>query len=469
MGENGLNTNAKVLGVFTLAMINISLILNLRGLPMLATYGFSIVIYLLLAALVFFVPTALVSAELATAWPEIGGIHAWTKEAFGTGWAFLVAWLEWLNCVIWLPTVLGALAAILGYVITPSLSENRYFIVAVILVVFWSATFSNFRGMETSGKISSLGAFSGVIVPGVAVVLLAILWAAFGKTVETGFGLGDLMPNFADRTQLVFFIGVLLMFMGIEISSAHASEVRNPQRDYPRAIFSSALIIVIVFIMGALAVAAIVPGDKIDLLTGVVQAFDISLDAFGLGWLVPILGLLMVFGMVAQINSWLIGPAKFMLATARNGDLPLFFQKTNSRDIPVNILLVQAGIVTVYSLVYLVMPSVTDSFWLLTALASQVYLIVYIIMFLVSLKLRYSRPDTPRAYRIPGGKVGIWIVVALGICSSVFAMLMGFLPPTGQQHRGSTLAYAGFLLFGILVLCLTAWLIQRFKKPSWKM
>ena len=70
MGSNG-----KVLGVFTLAMINVSLILNLRGLPMLATYGFAIVSFLLLAALVFFIPTALVSAELATGWPLSGGIH----------------------------------------------------------------------------------------------------------------------------------------------------------------------------------------------------------------------------------------------------------------------------------------------------------------------------------------------------------------------------------------------------------
>jgi putative glutamate/gamma-aminobutyrate antiporter len=467
MEEKRVNSQAKVLGVFTLAMINVSLILNLRGLPMLATYGFSVVFYLTLAGLCFFIPTALVSAELATGWAEGGGIHTWTKEAFGSRWAFLVAWLEWLNCVIWLPTVLGALAAILGYVIDPGLSENRYFIVVVILVVFWGATFLNFRGMKTSGVISSAGALSGVIVPGVLVAVVAILWVVLGKPVETGFGLKDLVPDFSNQTQLVYFIGVMLMFMGIEISSAHASEVKNPRRDYPKATFFSAFVIVAVFILGGLAVAIIVPGDEIDLLTGVVQAFDISLGAFGLKWLIPVLGFLMVVGMVAQVNSWLIGPAKFLLATAKDGDLPPFFQVMNENRIPVNILLVQAGVVTVYSLVYLVMPSVNASYWILTALASQFYLIVYILMFAVAVKLRYSRPDVPRPYKVPGGKIGLWIVVALGISSSVFAFFIGFVPPPGQLQSGQTPYYVAFLLAGLLLMCSCAFVIHHFKKPGW--
>ncbi|MBN2169157.1 MAG: amino acid permease [Actinobacteria bacterium] len=468
MGDKQTASKAKVLGVFTLAMINVSLILNLRGLPMLATYGLSIVFYLVVAAAVFFIPTALISAELATGWPETGGIHAWTRMAFGDKWAFLVAWLEWLNCVIWLPTVLGALAAILGYVITPSLSTNRYFIVVVILVVFWGATLLNFRGMKASGRLSSLGAVFGVIIPGVLLVAVAAIWLIMGKPSEAAMTAGNLLPDLGNTTQLVFFIGVLLMFMGIEISSAHAAEVSNPQRDYPKAIFTSAAIIVAVFILGALAVAILVPGKKIDLLTGVVQAFQAAFDYFGMKWMVPILGIFMVFGMVAQINSWLIGPAKFMLATAENGDLPPFFHKVNKNDIPVNILVVQAGIVTLYSLVYLVMPSVNDSYWILTALSSQAYLIVYVIMFLVGLKLRYLKPDTPRAYRVPGGNRGMWVAAAAGVVSSIFAFGVGFVPPAGEVKGAWVVVYIFFLAIGITLLCGTAFLLQKYKKPEWK-
>ncbi len=467
MGNNGLNSKTKVLGIFTLAMINVSLILNLRGMPMLATYGFSVVFFLLLAAFVFFIPTALVSAELATGWPRSGGIHAWTKEAFGSRWAFIVAWLEWLNCLIWFPTALGALAAIFGYVISPALSTNRYFIVVVILVVFWSATILNFRGMKTSGRLSSAGAVLGVIIPGALVAIVAVLWIVLGNPVEISFSAKELIPNLGNRAQLVFFIGVLLMFMGIEISSAHASEVKDPQRGYPKAIFFSAIIIVAIFVVGALAVAIIVPGKQIDLLTGVMQAFKISMKSFGLTWVVPIVGIMIVFGMVAQVNSWLIGPSKFMLATARNGELPPFFQKTNNRGIPVNILIVQAGIVTAYSLVYLIMPSVNASFWILTALATQAYLVVYILMFLVALKLRYSKPNVPRPYKVPGGKTGLWVVAILGIVSSLFAFFVGFYPPSDQLKTGGQGLYIGFLVIGLLVLFVSAFLIHHYKKPTW--
>lgn len=330
------------------------------------------------------------------------------------------------------------------------------------------ATFANFRGLEMSGKISSLGAIAGVIVPGVMVAAVAVLWVVLGKQVEITVAAKELIPEIGNRTQLAFFIGVLLMFMGIEVSSAHAGEVRDPQTDFPRAIFMAAIVIVAVFIVGALAVAIIVPSGKIDLLTGVVQAFDRSLDTFGVGWGAPILGMLMVLGMIAQINSWLIGPAKFMLASARAGNLPPFFHRTNSKGVPVNILVVQALIVTAYSFVYLVMPSVTTSYWLLTVLASQLYLIVYMTMFLVALKLRYSSPDTPRAYEVPGGRPGIWFVTGLGIASSLFAFFAGFIPPVeGSGKEAHPLVYVGFLLTGIVVLCGSALIIERYRKPSW--
>ncbi len=81
--------NKKVLGIFTLAMINVALICNLRGLPIMSVYGLSIIFFLFVAVIAFLIPTALVSAELATTWPKKGGIYVWVKEAFGEKWGFI--------------------------------------------------------------------------------------------------------------------------------------------------------------------------------------------------------------------------------------------------------------------------------------------------------------------------------------------------------------------------------------------
>jgi len=78
----------RVLSVFSLVMINVIAVDSLRSLPISAAYGFSIVFYYLLAAILFFVPVALIAAELATAWPETGGLYVWVREAFGRRWGF---------------------------------------------------------------------------------------------------------------------------------------------------------------------------------------------------------------------------------------------------------------------------------------------------------------------------------------------------------------------------------------------
>ncbi len=80
----------KVLSVFSLVMINIIAVDSLRSLPFSAEYGLSLIFYYLLAAIVFFLPVALVSAELATAFPTKGGIYVWIREAFGEFWGFFM-------------------------------------------------------------------------------------------------------------------------------------------------------------------------------------------------------------------------------------------------------------------------------------------------------------------------------------------------------------------------------------------
>src|SRR5689334_358993 len=115
-----LANSSKTLGVFRLAMINVIAVDSLRSLPAGAEYGFSLVFFYLVAALVFFIPTALVSAELATAWPKTGGIYIWTRTAFGRHWGLLAIWLQWIYNVIWYPTILSFIAATLAYLFDPA-------------------------------------------------------------------------------------------------------------------------------------------------------------------------------------------------------------------------------------------------------------------------------------------------------------------------------------------------------------
>ncbi|HME25280.1 MAG TPA: amino acid permease, partial [Acetobacteraceae bacterium] len=98
--------SARKLGVFTLAMMNFTAVVSLRGLPAEAEYGLGSIFYYVFAAVFFLIPVSLVAAELATGWPQKGGVFRWVGEAFGPRWGFVAIFLQWVESTIWFPCTL---------------------------------------------------------------------------------------------------------------------------------------------------------------------------------------------------------------------------------------------------------------------------------------------------------------------------------------------------------------------------
>lgn len=459
--------NRRVLGVFVLAMMNVAVIASLRVLPMMAEEGFSLVFFFVAAALVFLIPTALVSAELATGWTKQGGVYLWVREAFGGRWGFLAIWLQWIQNVIWYPTVLSFAGATLAYMINPSLANNKIYMLAVILTVYWGSTLASFRGMRTTGWLSTVGALAGTLVPGAAIITLGLIWFFSGNVPQISMTAKDLFPDMTSIRNIVFLAGVLLTYAGMEVSAVHAQEVKNPQKNYPRAIFLAVLIILVIVILGSLSIAVVVPQPKISLVAGLMQAFTMFFNDYHLKWIVPVVAFMITLGALGQVSAWIVGPSKGLFATAKEGDLPPFFQRVNKNGVPVNLLAVQGCIVTILSLIFLLMPDVSSSYWLLSVLTVQLYLIMYILLYSAAIKLRYSKPNVQRAYKIPGGNWGMWIVAGVGILGALFAIFIGFFPPA-QLKSESILFYGLFLAVGILVMCGVPLVIYQFRKPHWQ-
>ena len=258
-------TATRSLNIFFLAMINVSAICSIKNWPLTAEYGFSSLFYFLAAGLFFFIPVSLVSAELATGWPKRGGVYIWIREAFGHRIGFLAAWLLWIENVVWYPTILSFIAGTIAFSIRPDLANHASYMFAVILISFWGVTLINLLGMKISGWVSSLGVILGTLIPGIAIITLGISWVVQGNPSYIGFTWNDFMPNLAAPSQLSLLAGVLLGFAGMEMSAVHAREVKNPQRDYPRAILLSALIIIVLSVLGTLAIAVVIPQRDINL------------------------------------------------------------------------------------------------------------------------------------------------------------------------------------------------------------
>ncbi|HKY99633.1 MAG TPA: APC family permease [Rhabdochlamydiaceae bacterium] len=458
--------NRRVLNVFILAMFNASIMISLRNLPLVSEFGLSLIFYFFIVALFFLVPSALVSAELASGWPKEGGVYIWVREGLGDRFGFLAIWMQWAHNLSWYPVILSFVAATMAYVISPDLAKNKLFITSIILFGFWGMTLLNYLGIKTSSWFSSLGVILGTIAPGLFIIALGLAWILSGNPIQTPISAEALVPDLSSIGNIVFLAGLFLAFGGLEVSASYAQEVQNPQKNYPRAILIAAVLTFSIFLLGSLAISFVIPKSEISLITGLIEAFYSFFSHYNIEWVLPIMGVLLIVGAVAEVNSWIIGPVKGLHATSLHGNLPPIFQKVNKHDVPTNLLLFQAIIVSITSLVFLYMPNVSSAFWILTAMSAQSYLIMYVLMFIAAIRLHYKKPHVPRAYRVPYEKRGIWIFSCMGIVASVFAILLGFVPPT-QLNVGNVYVYSLILLLGLLIISAVPLIIHEFRKPDW--
>ncbi len=187
--------------------------------------------------------------------------------------------------------------------------------------------------------------------------------------------------------------------------------------------------------MGSLAIAIVVPAGKISLVAGLMQAMEAFFDPFGLRWLVPILAVLVAAGGIAQISTWLVGPSKGLLATARDGSLPPRFQYVNKAHMPVAILVSQGAVGTAFVLLFLFAPNASSFYWILTALTAQLTVMMYMLLFASGIRLRFSDPQAKRPFKVPGGNLGMVLIAGLGLLASFFTFFLGFVPPRQHQDR----------------------------------
>jgi len=449
-----------VLTMFILTMITIGSVDSIRNLPATALFGSQMLVFFLLGAIFFLLPTALVSAELASGWPMQGGVYIWVREAFGKRAGFLAIWLQWIENVIWYPIILSFIAGTIGYLVNPALTDNPYFLWTIIVVLFWGTTLVNLRGMRISAFFSTICAFSGLILPMILIISLGIIWIVGGNPIHIDLTPHAFIPNWSDPSIWVSLTVIILSLCGIEIATVHAQDVENPQRAFPRALGYSVFIILSSLILGSLAIAVVVPKQEINLVAGIMQAFDLFFGRYSLGWTIPLIALMLVLGGLGNVNNWIIAPTKGLLVAAQDDHFAPWLCYVNKRGAPVTLLIAQAVIVTIIASLFLFMPTVNGSYWLLTALAAQLYMFMYALLLAAGIKLRFTSPEQPRAFRVPGGTLGMIVVAVIGLLGVTVTFCVSFIPPEAT-HIGSTQLYERLLLGGFFLMCAPPFLIRR--------
>jgi glutamate:GABA antiporter len=444
-----------------MAMLIATAVASVRGLPAMAGYGWASIFLYVLPALVFMVPVALVAAELASGWQ--GGVFVWVREAYGDRLGFFAIWQQWMQNVVWYPAQLAFFASALAYVFNPSLASNGPFTGLVILVVYWLSTAIASRGVEAFAKVGSWGFIAGTIIPSAGLIVFAVLFLIGGGHSQLPpVNQAHWLPAWAGIASIVLIVSNFLAYAGMEMNAVHVVDMKKPGVEFPKAIVLAVILILFIFILPTLAISVGVPASSINLTQGVLQALDVFFNFIGIPWATTVMALLIVIGILSSVVTWIPGPSRGLLLVGKEGYLPPSLQKTNARGMQVPIMMVQGLIVTILALFFALSSSVQSIFWIFSAMAVQLYLIMYVIMFLAAMKLRRTQPDVKRGFRMPAMK----LVGTVGFIASLMAFFLGFVVPAGNDSNQA--AYAGLLLVGIVVLGIWPFVLYRYRKPSWK-
>ena len=440
----------------TLAFMTTASVASLRSAPTMAVYG--------LTCVFLYIVPALVAAELASGWN--GGVFRWVSEGLSAKWGLLAVWCQFAMTIFYYPTLLGFVASTLAYIFNPDLADNGVYTGIVIVTVFWLGVFLSARG-GTGGiaKLASSGLLIGTLIPGALLVILGVIYLMQGNSSAAPMNADHLIPQWTGIASLVLIVNNFLSYSGMEMNAVHVSSLRNPGGEFPKAMFFAMGLVLLIFILPALAISWVIPAEELSLTAGVMQAFDAFFAYFNLQVLVPIVAIALVCASAGGMLTWLAGPSKGLLLIARReGYLPPFFQRQNENEVAVNILVVQGAVTTVIALLYALVPSVSSAYWILSVMTTQVYLIVYLLMFIAARNLRKRQPDVKRGYTAPM----LTFLCVVGFLASAAAILIGFVPPS-QFENGSSGAYVGLILAGTVLLgLLPPWLFLRLRKPSWK-
>lgn len=398
-------------GRFDILFFLICTIVGVDTIASVASAGGEAFTWMVVLAVFFFVPQALLFAELGSAFPQEGGPYIWTRMAFGHLAGAINNFLYWVTNPVWLG---GTLAAAAAYALQiffhagrdwPTLAIGGYefpWAFYLITVPFiWVAVLAAVLSFRVGKWITTVGAFSRFLLLGVFVITVIVYALQHGVH---GLGGGSFVPSYAGFVGLV---GVLLFnYVGFELPNSAGEEMTNATKDVPFAIARSAAFSFVLYAVPILGILLVIPVDKVTNLGGFVDAIQTTFSVFGgaSGVVGGAAGVLFVVCVLTSGVTWIMGSDRSLAVSGYDGAAPRFFGVINARlgtPVRVNIF---SGIVS--TIVLVLATTITEGnaakfFGAVLGVTISTTLISYLLIFPALWKLRKSHLDVARPFRMP--------------------------------------------------------------------
>lgn len=417
----------------------------------------SITWYLIMAA-VFFIPAALVVAELGSTYPSNGGLYHWVKISLGDDWASRVSWYYWLNNAVWIASatifIMDVLSQMLQVLTGIEVSFFVYILASVVLV--WIYIFIAMRPLNESTVLTNIGGIAKLSIVGCLAICAICYLVINGGSTATNLSFGEFKPSLG--AALVFFPALIYNLMGFDsICAIGGDRIENPGRDLPRMMIINVLLITVVYIIANLAILIITPVENIDIINGILNCFLLTFDG-GLGTALYVLvGILFLYTLLTQGPAWMQAAGYMALESASNKELPKVFGTTTKKHgTPFGSLIIIGIVGSVLIISYGLLASFAggsaeDLFWTLFSFTSIIFLIPYIVCFSAFIKLRKTDSETVRAYRFPGPQWLAFFFSRLGQFILICTLILFFWVPGEPMDWLTAVTLGAGVLIGLVI------------------
>ena len=395
-------------------LFTVCALVGLDTLGQVSGYGASTFSWLVLLAIFFLFPYALIMAELGTTFAQEGGPYEWMKLAWGRAWGGVGSVLYWITNPLWVGGSLAFLSTDAWSSNIHSIGSGTFGDYAFKFVFIWISIIVAIVSLRRGKWIPNFGALVRIGV--LAFFSITVLIYAIEHGVH-GYAVGDFNPF-----QLTAFLGLvpLLLFnyVGFELQNGAAEEMVNPQKDVPGAVIRERRISTLAYCIPSSGSSRCCRPDKITGISGFLDAVHTTFGVYGGAgdFLVDVMVFGFIFALVTSGSVWMMGSDRVQAVAAYDGAFfPWFggFHAKLGTPVRVNVL---SGIVSTAFMIAAVNLSSGNSgntFKVVLYLATSTTLLSYLLIFTAALKLRYSYPNVERPYRVPGGMAGMWLVVSL--------------------------------------------------------
>ena len=368
----------------------------------------------------FFLPYAMISAELGTAYEDEGGIFDWIKRAFGAKWGSRAAWYYYINFPLWMGSLAVLFTDVIGSVF--KLQLGTFSTIVWQLIFIWAVvTVSCFKISDSKWILNIAAIFKAVLM--LAIGILGI-YASITRGAANDFSPSTFVPGLNIHSLSNISV-IIFNFLGFEVVTTFASEMQNPGKEIPRAIILGGIFIAAFYILAAFGISVAVPAKELTASSGLIDSFMLLTGKTG-GFLITIFGLMFLYTLAANLISWSLGVNYVACYAAQQGALPSALGKTDKNDMPIGANIINGIIASLIVLAAPIIPS-EDVFWSFFALNMVTLLMSYILMFPAFLKLRRTDPKAKRPFKINGGegklKLMTYFPMTLLVLSVIFSVV----------------------------------------------